>query len=78
VQIPEGYTVEGVNQLSTKVENETGSFTGAAKVENGKLIITSTKIYNKNYESVANWEKMLAFLDAAYDFTQQKILIKKI
>jgi hypothetical protein len=29
------------------------------------------------YEPNANWLKMVEFLDAAYQFTQEKVLLKK-
>jgi hypothetical protein len=77
LQVPEGFTVEGTEALNRSVQNETGSFTSKAAVENGKLVIHVSKIYNRSFEPVANWSKMLEFIDAAYDFSQLKILLKK-
>jgi hypothetical protein len=75
--LPEGFTAEGVENLNKEVSNETGSFASKATLQNDKLVIEINKIYNKYYEPAANWDKMLAFLDAAYNFSQEKILLKK-
>jgi hypothetical protein len=34
-QIPDGYTVQGLNEMNKTVDNETGGFSLAAKEENG-------------------------------------------
>lgn len=78
LDIPEGYTVSGLEKLNVKVENETGSFVSKAEVKGNKLTIISTKNYFNSYEPNSNWKKMIAFLDAAYQFSQEKILLKKI
>lgn len=75
--IPDGYTVSGLDKLNKKVENSTGGFESTAKIEGNKLIITAHKYYTNYYEPNANWKNMIAFLDAAYQFTQEKVLIKK-
>jgi hypothetical protein len=75
--IPEGYTVSGLEKLNKNVTNDTGGFTSNAVVEGNKLIIKTNKFYNNYYEPNSNWSKMILFLDAAYQFTQEKILLKK-
>ena len=77
VTIPQGYTVTGLDKLNKKVENSTGGFVSSAKVEGDKLIIKAYKYYTHYYEPNANWKDMTAFLDAAYQFTQEKVLFKK-
>jgi hypothetical protein len=76
--IPQGYTIEGIEALNKNIDNEVGSFTSKAKLENGKLIFSVNKMYNHYYESVSNWPKLLEIVDAAYDLSQQKILLKKL
>jgi len=76
IQIPEGYKVQGVDALNIKVENETGGFVSSGTVEGEQLVIKTKKYYNQNYEPVANWPLMLEFLEAAYTFTQEKVLLK--
>jgi len=78
MEIPEGYTVTGLEKLNKKVENETGGFTSTAVVEGNKLIVKTYKFYANYFQPNQNWSKMVDFLDAAYQFNQEKILLKKI
>lgn len=75
--IPEGYSVEGIENLNFSTENETGAFISNAKVEGNKLVINTRKEYSHNYEPNANWPKMMEFLDSADKFYNSKILLKK-
>lgn len=75
--IPEGYSVSGIEKLNKTVENETGSFVSKATVKDNKLALEATKQYYHSFEPVGNWQKMIDFLDAAYQLTQEKILLKK-
>ncbi|MDB5273875.1 MAG: hypothetical protein JWO58_2242 [Chitinophagaceae bacterium] len=77
VNLPEDYTVKDVSKLNFNVSNETGSFKTVATVNGNVLTITMTKVYNHNFEKKIDWPKMVAFLDACYDFTQTKVLIVK-
>lgn len=77
IEIPEGYTPTGLEKLNKKVENETGGFVSSATVEGNKIRIKAYKYYTSYYQPNSNWNKMLAFLDTAYQFTQEKILFKK-
>jgi Domain of Unknown Function with PDB structure (DUF3857) len=75
--IPDGYTVEGLDKLNKKTENECGGFVTTAKVEGNQLIVTTNKYYVNAVEPVANWAKLTAFVDAAFDFGKEKVLLKK-
>ena len=75
--IPEGFSVSGLDKLNKKVENETGGFTSTAEVQGNQLVIKTLKYYKNYYEPNTNWNKMIQFLDAAYQFTQEKVLLKK-
>lgn len=76
-EIPAGYTVSGIEKLNKKVENATGGFTSTAVVEGNILKIKTYKYYVNHFEPNTNWKDMVAFLDVAYQFTQEKILLKK-
>ena len=78
IKVPDGYTVSGLDKLNITITNDTGGFTSTAKIEDNILKITTNKYYENNYESKENWSKMVSFLDATYQFTQEKILLKKI
>ncbi|WP_395066366.1 hypothetical protein [Flavobacterium sp.] len=77
VAIPAGYSVAGLDKLNKKVENETGGFVSSASIEGTNLVIKTNKYYKNYYEPNSNWNKMIQFLDAAYQFTQEKVLLKK-
>jgi hypothetical protein len=75
--IPSGYKVDGVNALNMNVSNATGGFISTASVNGNTLVIKTRKYYAANYQPVEKWPDMKQFLQAAYDFTQKKILLKK-
>jgi hypothetical protein len=76
-EIPAGYTAMGIEKLNKKVENETGKFVSTASISGNQLTIKTVKEYKNYFEPNANWAKMILFLDVAYQFTQEKILLKK-
>ncbi len=78
LKIPNGYKVAGLDKLNKNVTNTTGAFISTAKVENGFLKIQTSKQYKHNYEPKENWNLILAFLDEANQFKNEKILLKKI
>jgi len=77
IQIPEGYSVEGVDALKKSVENETGYFKADARIDGQIITVTIKKGYFHNFEPATNWEKMLAFMDAANEWENAKLLFKK-
>jgi len=76
-EIPSGYTVSGIEKLNKKVTSEAGGFTSTASLSGNKLVIKTSKTYTNYYEPNSNWDKISKFLDAAYQFSQEKILLKK-
>ncbi|WP_298501896.1 hypothetical protein [uncultured Maribacter sp.] len=75
--IPSGYVVGALDKLNISVENETGGFISTATVEDSILKIRTEKYYANYYEPNTNWSKMVQFLEAAYQYTQEKIILKK-
>jgi len=78
LNIPKGYSVAGLDNLTKTVDNDTGAFISTATIEGEQLIITTSKQYKNYYEPNSNWTKMIAFLDEANQFTNEKILLKKL
>lgn len=76
--VPEGYKVEGLENLNKKIENPTGGFISAASVTNNIVTIKTSKYYRRSVYTAAEWGELLTFLDAANDFYTAKILLKKI
>lgn len=77
LNIPAGYTVDGLQDLNTTVDNESGSFISTAKLDGDKLIITTRKLYKKSFDKKELWANYIAFLEPAYKFSQTKVVLKK-
>ncbi len=76
-QIPDGYTVEGIDALNKNVTNIAGYFTAEAST-NGKVVTLKVKKhYLHNFEPAKNWDKIIEFTDAAGDWANTKLLLKK-
>ncbi|MEK7224649.1 MAG: hypothetical protein AAB221_03090, partial [Bacteroidota bacterium] len=76
--IPEGYRAVGIQNLNTTIENEVGTFAVQASVEGNVLNILVKKIYKQMTVKKENWPKLLEMIDAAFNFSQKKILLKKM
>jgi len=77
LDIPNGYDVEGLENLNQKVENQFGGFNSSAKVESGKVVIETKKHYDVNFVPQKEWLSIVSFLNAAFNFSEQKLLLKK-
>ncbi len=76
--IPAGYVVKGLENLQKKIENACGSFISTAFVEGNTLHVYAKKIYAGHRFETTQWPQMLAILDAAYEISQAKIILKKL
>jgi hypothetical protein len=75
--VPAGYKVFGLADLNQKVDNETGMFESKAVFENGVVTITASKVYKMELVEKASWPRMLEWIDAAYNFSQKRILLRQ-
>ncbi len=75
IQIPTGYSVKGLDKFNVSVENETGGFVSSTTLVDNTLTVESLKYYKHYNENVNNWGKMTDFLDAAFQFGQEKIIL---
>jgi len=75
-KVPEGYSVAGLNELNTKVDNEAGSYSCTAEENNGFVVVKISKVYKKSDLPKDKWNEMLAFVDAAYNTSFKYILLK--
>ena len=76
--IPEGYTIVGIDKLQKNTSNTTGSFKSAAIIEGNVLKINTSKIYAKRKYLASEWAQMISWLETAYNFSQEKIMLKKL
>jgi hypothetical protein len=75
--VPAGYTVKGLTGLNQEIDNEAGTFTTKAVMEGNVLKLSVKKAYKQAKINKENFSKMLEFIDAAYNFSQRRILLKK-
>jgi hypothetical protein len=74
--VPDGYTVKGLADLNQDIDNETGSFSSKAVTEGNILKLNIKKVYKQRLVKKEDFNKMLEFIDAAYNFSQKRILLK--
>lgn len=77
IEIPEGYTVENIENLNKNVDNITGSFISSATFQGRTLTIKTLKVYKNAFEPVENWNKLLEMIDSAVDFYSQSVILRK-
>ena len=75
--IPDGYLVEGLEDLNMNIDNEAGSFITIASFDGNKVMLDIKKIYKEREVKKESLNKMTEFLDAAYIFSQKKIVLRK-
>lgn len=79
VTLPSGYTVapESLAKLQRRVENECGSFSAEASVQDGKLSIRAQKRYLHAQEPASRWNKLLEIIDAACAYEKESVVLKR-
>lgn len=75
--IPAGYTLKGIERLNRNINNDAGSFNSTTTVANSVLTIHVTKVYSKKNLEPQQWPLLLDILNAAYTFSQSKLVLKK-
>ncbi|MGX5819997.1 DUF3857 domain-containing protein [Chitinophaga lutea] len=75
--VPAGYTLEGADKLVRNVDNECGSFIVTTKMNGDKLVVDVKKVYKVAFAQAAKWPMLLQMVDAAEEFRQQKLLLRK-
>jgi hypothetical protein len=77
IDIPRGYAARGMEEMTQKKFNKTGSFSSSATVNGSKLTITVSRVYAHNFEKAADWPLLVDIINTASDFTSKKILLEK-
>ena len=60
------------------IDNDAATFAVQASVEGNQLKLLVKKLYKQANVKKENWPKLLQSLEAAFNFSQKKILLKKI
>ncbi len=76
--IPAGYKAVGVQNLNMNIDNEVGTFAVQTNVEGSTLNILVKKHYKLATITKEQWPKLIEMLDAAFNFSQKKVLLKKM
>lgn len=77
IEIPWGYEAKNLDAFNYDVVTEVGEFKSSATIESGKVVIKTEKAYTSCEFEAEKWSEMTKFLDAAWDFTQQKLVFAK-
>jgi hypothetical protein len=77
VNVPEGYTVDGLQDLNMNIDNASGTFISTTAVTGNKLLITTKKVYKNTFDKKEAWPNYIAFLEPAYKLSQAKVVLKK-
>jgi hypothetical protein len=75
--LPEGYTVEDLKELNLTVDNDLLLYKVESTLNDGKLTVRTTKTYKKITAPKTEWQKVIDVFQAAYNFSQKKIILKK-
>jgi hypothetical protein len=74
--VPKGFTLEGLKSLEANVDNEAGNFICTTALANDTATIKIIKSYKLLQVPKEKWSLLVAFTDAAYNFTQKLVLLK--
>ncbi len=77
VNIPEGYSVKGIETFNKNITNSSASFVSTATQVGSTIKISAKRVFNNAFEQASNWDKLLEVMDACTDFTTQKLLFEK-
>jgi Domain of Unknown Function with PDB structure (DUF3857) len=75
--LPEGYSVEDLKELNLNIDNDFMLYKVESTLKEGKLTVKATKIYKKITAPKTDWQKVIDVFQAAYNFSQKKIILKK-
>jgi hypothetical protein len=78
LKIPTGYTIDNVEALNKKVEYPFCKFVSTATLTGGDLEIKTIKDYGAVNLTSKEWDSIKIFLETAYNFSQENIVLKKI
>jgi Domain of Unknown Function with PDB structure (DUF3857) len=78
IVLPQGYSVDGLQDLNINIDNGSGTFISVAAVAGNNLIINTKKVYKNIFDKKETWPNYIAFLEPAYKLSQAKVVLKKM
>ena len=76
ITVPEGKTAKGLDGLNMSIVNEIGEFVSTAGQVGNVINVKTVKKYKNNSFRASEWSKMVAFLEAGFQFTEKKVILK--
>jgi hypothetical protein len=76
IKLPEGKTAKGLDGLNMSIVNEIGEFVSTAEQVGDVINVKTVKKYKNNSFGPSEWSKMVAFLEAGFQFTEKKVILK--
>jgi hypothetical protein len=77
IKVPYHYEAHNLEAFNYSVITSVGEFKSSAELIEKELIIKSEKTYINCEFNAEKWSELVTFLDAAWDFTQQKVVFIK-
>jgi len=77
ITLPEGLVAHGLDAFQFNVDNPVGKFVSTVSQEGNVLKVNTEKVYKKSHVPLEKWNEITKMLEAAYQFTQQKTILKK-
>ncbi|MBI9053415.1 MAG: hypothetical protein JEY96_06325 [Bacteroidales bacterium] len=76
--IPENFELKGIENLTTSIENEYGSYKSTATIQDGRLVLKTNYKINVNFVELENWPKVAEILNTAFELQKKEVLLKKL
>ncbi|MEN0049362.1 MAG: DUF3857 domain-containing protein [Bacteroidota bacterium] len=77
ITLPAGYIAKGLEQFNMNVDSEHAAFISSVVQEGNVLKLKARKAYKSQTVPVENWSELVEMLEAAYNFTQKKVILSK-
>ena len=77
IQLPDGLVAQGLDNINKSIDSPNAAFVSTAKQTGNTLEISTKKTYKKETIQKKDWQELVEMLEMAYNFTQQKIILKK-
>jgi hypothetical protein len=77
IKVPEGFNIEGLEELNKSVRNNAGSFSVVATQEGSLVSISVESVFKTAHYTEKEWADLLSVMDARADWTASKLLLRK-
>jgi hypothetical protein len=75
IRLPKGFTIKGIDNLNTHIDNKAGCFISKAVLNGEVLEVTINKQYKTHFLPKNDWGIFKQFIDEANDFRTKKVIL---